>query len=391
VTKPAPSTGKRRGGPLWALVLALDAPVVAVVLVGLAAVVASPRPYWWAQLIAIGLPYATWVLAGFGVLWALGRRWGAVALHAGLVLWVVLRAGGFDRLSAPEAAAGDLVLTTFNVPRVGESAEVLGDSVVAFVRDAAPDMLLYQDAWVSGQSTLRRERPEDQDVQVGAVLDALPYDLDVPPRVAGHPGWRQNKTGVPVLVRRQSGVDVVEQEALVIGVERDGDVSLALRTRFRWEGREAVIYNVHLRSFGESKPWADETFRLFGPSTWVPYLRKYKAVFAQRGDEVEEIARRIEGETLPVIVAGDFNSTADNWTYRRLRTAGAPRADAFRTAGGLRWGRTYHAERPFVRIDFVLADKAFEVTSARTHAVGFSDHRPVRVTLRWREPSASGS
>ncbi len=388
MTEPA----RRRGRVLWAFVLVLDVPVVAAVLVGLLAVVASPRPYWWMQLIAIGLPYATWALAAFGVVWALGKRWGGLAFHAVLVLLVLLRAGVLDRFSVLEEAEGDLVITTFNVPRVGPSREALGDSVVAFVRESGPDLLLFQDAWVWGQNELRRARPTAQDIQVVAVLDALPYDLDVPPRLAGHPGWRDNKTCVPVLVRRLSGVVFMAPEADVMGSVRDGLVSLALRTHVRWHGREAVLYNVHLRSFGEAKPWADEAFHLFGPSTWIPYLRKYKTVFAQRGDEVDEIARRIEGESLPVIVAGDFNSTADNWAYRRLRTAGAPRADAFRKAGGWHWGRTYHAERPFVRIDFVLADAAFEVTSARTSAVEFSDHRPVRVTLRWREPSsAAGS
>ncbi len=168
----------------------------------------------------------------------------------------------------------------------------------------------------------------------------------LPDRLAGHPGWRENTTGVPVLVRDGSGLEVMEQEALVLGVERDPDVSLVLRTMVRWEGRELVVYNVHLRSFGESKPWEDDRLALLSPSTWRPYLSRYRAVYAQRGDEVQEIARRIEGETVPVVVAGDFNSTADNWAYRRLRTAGGvDRTDAYRSVGD-GWGRTYHSRRP---------------------------------------------
>ena len=383
---------RRRGRLAGALLLVPDALVVAVVGVGLAAVVLPPRPYWWAQLVAIGLPYATWALAALGVVWALLRRWGAAALHAALVALVVARAAPVDRLGAPGERPGDLVVTTFNVPQVGPSREALGDSVVGFVRRTTPDVLALQDSWVFGPSERsRREPPREQAVQVEAVTGALPYRLAVPARLAGHPGWRANATGVPVLVREGAGVEVVEQEALVLGVERDADVSLALRTRLRWGGREAVLYNVHLRSFGASKPWADRDVRLFGPSTWLPYLRRYRTVFAQRGDEVEEIAQRIEAETAPVVVVGDFNSTADNWAYHRLRTAGPDRADAVRAAGGRDWGRTYHADRPFVRIDYVLADPALEVTAARTLPVAFSDHRPVRVALRWREPPAGGS
>lgn len=375
----------------WTLFALVDVPIVAVVVVGLAAAYLPAGPYWWAQLVATGLPYATWALAALAVV-ALGSRWWAVAaLHLLLVGAVGVRAVPTGRLASPFPGGDELALTTFNVPEVGPSREALGDSVVQFVEAARPDLLALQDAWVFAPPR-RRERA--QAVQVEAVRERLPYDLELPARMAGYPGWRENGTGVPILVRDGSGVEVLEQEALVIGERRDPDISLALRTHFRWGGREAVLYNVHLRSFGEEKPWYDEAFRWTEPRTWVPYLRRYQVAYVRRGEEVEEIARRIETEALPVLVVGDFNSTADNWSYRRLRQAGLGgglldwgRADAFREGGGLGWGRTYHAERPLVRIDMVLADPAFEVLAAETTPVGFSDHRPVSVRLRWREAS----
>ncbi len=373
-------TRTRRARVAWAVLALVEAPVVAAVGVGLAAAYLPPRPYWWTQLAAIGLPYAAWALAAFTVLWLLGRRWGAVAFQVALLALVAWRTSPVDRLSSPGAPEA-FVLTTFNVPQVGPSREALGDSVVAYVAATEPDMVLMQDAWVVG----RNERESGQAVQVEAVDTRLPYTLQVPARLAGFPGWRSNATGVPVLVRDAAQVEVLEQEALVLGVERDADVSQALRTHLRWGERELVVYNVHLRSFGASKPWEDDTVRLTRPGTWKPYLRRYRGVYAKRGDEVAEIAQRVADETLPVVIAGDLNSTADNWSYRALRTAGGvSRADAQRTAGGWTWGRTYHASRPFVRIDFVLVDPALEVVSARTTPVTFSDHRPVRVGLRWR-------
>ena len=371
----------------WAVFAAADLAVLLAVAVGLAAAFLPPRAYWWAQLVAIGLPYATWALVALTVVVLAGRQWTVVALHLVLIGLVAVRALPPSRFAEPVVSDGDLALTTFNVPQVGPSREVLGDSVVAFVGRAQPDVLALQDAWVFAP---RRER-SNEEVQVEAVRQRLGYSLAVPARLAGYPGWRENGTGVPILIRDASGVDVVEQEALIVGVERDADVSLALRTQFRWGGREAVLYNVHLRSFGAEKPWNDSRVRLTQPATWAPYLRRYRTVYAQRGAEVAEIAEQIEEETLPVIVVGDFNSTADNWSYRRLRRAGGvSRQDAFRDAGGLAWGRTYRSDKPFVRIDFVLVDPAFEVTAARTADVTFSDHRPVRVRLRWREAAASG-
>jgi endonuclease/exonuclease/phosphatase family metal-dependent hydrolase len=381
----------------------VDVPLVLVVAVGLAAAYLPPRPFWWAQLVATGLPYAAWVLAFFGAVALASRWWGLAALHVVLVGAVVLRAAPVARLATPLPGGAELAVVTFNVPQVGPSREALGDSVARFVGGARPDLVALQDAWVYAP---RQSREQAQAVQVEAVRERLPYTLELPARLAGHPGWRENGTGVPVLVRSGAGVEVLEQEALVIGAESDPDVSLALRTHLRWDGREAVLYNVHLRSFGEEKPWDDADVRWTRPATWAPYLRRYRAAYARRGDEVEEIARRVETEALPVVVAGDLNSTADNWTYRRLRSAGLDagpldwgRLDAFRQAGGLAWGRTYPADRPIVRIDFVLADPALEVVAAETTPVGFSDHRPVGVRLRWRtgaaveraeEPAAGG-
>lgn len=382
MTDRTPAPRRRRGAVGRALLALLEAPVVAAVLVGLAAPYLPPRPYWWAQLVAIGLPYASWALAAFGVLWLLGRRWRAVVFHLVLLLVVGVRAGGLGRLSAGEAGPDDLRLVTFNVPQSGPSREALADSVVAFVDDAAPDVLLMQDARV----TSRPRRATDEAVQVEAVRSRLPYRLELPARLASHPGWSVNSTDVPFFVRNDADVEVIEQEVLILGVERDPDVSLALRSHLRWNGRELVIYNVHLRSFGSPKPWEDDAVRLTRPGTWAPYLESYREIYAQRGDEADQIAGRVDAETLPVIISGDFNSTADNWSYHRLRTAGGvSRTDAMQAAGGLDWGRTYHAERPFVRIDFVLVDPALDVATATTTPVSFSDHRPVRVGLRWRD------
>lgn len=386
----APSRRRRSAAAAlgWTLFALLDVPVLLVVAAGLAAAYLPPGPFWWAQLVSTALPYAVWALAGLAALPLARRRWGLAALHLVLVGAVAVRALPPGRFSDPVAAGPELALTTFNVPQVGPSREALGDSVVAFVGRARPDVLALQDAWVYGPR--RRERGGEA-VQVESVRERLGYTLALPARLAGHAGWRENGTGVPVLVRGGAPVEVLEQEALVIA-DRDADGSLALRTHLRWDGRELVLYNLHLRSFGEAKPWDDEAFGWAQPRTWLPYLRRYREAYARRGDEVAEIAARIDTEALPVVVAGDLNSTADNWTYRRLRRAGLDvgpldggRLDAYREGAGLSWGRTYHAERPLVRIDFVLVDPALEVVSAETRPVRFSDHRPVSVRLRWRE------
>ncbi len=386
-----PPRRSRVGRFAWGLWAAGVSVLIDVVVAGLSARWLAAGPFWWAQLAAVGLPYATGALALATVVPLAARRHGWTFVHLALVAVVVWRAWpGTFAGPAPLADAGadDLVLMTFNLPTAGPSREALGDSAVTFVRRMNPHVLLMQDAWAYEP---RRGPAVEQSVQVAAVEGRLPYDLRLPGNLSQ--SRTDGSTGVPVLVRRASGVRVAGQEDIRLSDDADG--SLAIRTELVWRGRPFALYNVHLRSFGEVKPWNDPSVSPDAPRSWVPYARTYRRVYTQRGDEATRLATRIAQDTIPVVIAGDFNSTADNRTFETLRTAGRPagkpRVDAFRARGGWTWGRTYHARRPVVRIDFILADPALTVVGADVTDVAFSDHRPVRAHLRWAAPDSTGS
>lgn len=365
------------GRILWGLFLVVNLPILGTVVAGLLAAYLSPRLFWWAQFAAIMLPYSAWALAiaTFGPV--LFSRWRWLVLHGFLLALVLLRTFPPERFqNVPTPGAGDLIVMTFNVPQSGPSGDALADSMEALVRQEQPDFLALQEAWVHAP---QQAQPVGRAVQVNAVVERLPYDLAVPTVLSSQAAWRRNATGVPLLVR-EGPVEVLEKSALRLGDENDDDASMAIRTHFRWREREGVLYNVHLRSFGERKPWEDR-LRVLEPGTWLPYLRQYRTAFKARAVEVAQITERLDEETLPVIVVGDFNGTAANWTYRQLR---GDRIDAFRVAGEGA-GHTYRSDKPLVRIDFVLADPSWIVTEAHVPAVTFSDHRPVVVRLRWRD------
>lgn len=355
----------------WLLFLWVDGPLLLAVVGGLAAAYLDPRPFWWLQLLGIALPYLTWTLGVAALVPLVARRWGWFALHLVLLGAVAWRAYPLDRFAAsPPSQADDLVVMTFNVPQSGPSGEALSDSLVALIAETQPDVLALQEvtAYTGGARPLRHA------VHAQALVERLPYAL-VQPRRAGPESARG--TVVPVLVR-DDAVAVLERRIVPLGAEDEENTSSATRTRFRWQGREGVLYNLHLRSFGDEKPWEDR-IRLFEPTTWLPYLRRYRDVFRARAADVEQLAEVVEQETLPVLIVGDFNGTADNWTYRKLLGG---RRDAFHVAGAGA-GNTYRADRPFVRIDFALVDPAWDVTAADVSDVAFSDHRPLVVRLRW--------
>ena len=334
--------------------------------------VPATGPWWWLQLFGVGLPLAmVAVTVGVGVALVGGRlRWLGVFL-ALLALFFV-QAEPWARFGAAEPSDGDLVLLTFNVPRSGPSGEKLANDVSVLFEQNRPDVVALQEALVL--------RGDDgviyEPIQVGGPLDSLGFRLLRPFLGRGIP------TQVPVLT--QPTFELVDSERVALPTSGDGEGrgSEAFRVHFRWDGREGVLYNVHLRSFGPAKPWLEERETLLTDTTWAGYADRYREAFQLRAVEAEALAAFVEDETLPVIIAGDFNSTPANWAFRRLL---GERRDAWRVAGSSWWAPTYPADKPMVRIDAVLADPAFEIAEAEVLPDAFSDHRPLRVRLRWRD------
>jgi hypothetical protein len=325
---------------------------------------------------AVMLPYTATFLAFVTVgIAVIGRT--AWALTGGvLVLLTLLRMAPTEWTSSrPAPAEDDLVIITFNVPRFGETAEGLARDVLDLMARERPHVAALQ-----GPAAWRRtEIPRTPGVAdyVRPVIDSLGYVLTVPVELP------ERGIPQPVLTRRDASGPLVigPAQTTSLGPEQDPQASVYVRTQLRWQGRELVLYNLHLRGFGADKPWEDSRFPLLEPRAWKPFLSRYRAAYRRRADEVGALMERIEAETLPVIIAGDLNATSDNWTYRQLARG---RTDAFR-AVGRGWGGTYRSDHPLVRIDFVLADLDFEVVAASVPDVRFSYHRPVVVRLRWRD------
>lgn len=358
------------------LFVVADAALVVVFVAAYAARSMSAYLFWWTELVAVFFPYLTLlVLAATFVAGAL-RQKKRLVLHLALLVLAALR---FLPPERPVAADGAEVLTvmTYNVPRWwdGLNDEARGEAMVELVQAETPHLLSFQEAVLFTSAADR-----DQNARTAAaVVEALPYRFALP-RVEGTNGTTR-RTDIPVLGR-------VPMERATLTTLRmdtaDDEGTEVIRVPFVWEGREAVLYNLHLRSYGSAKPWKADEPRLFDPTFWARYLRQYREAYRVRAWEAEEIHRILAAETRPFIVTGDFNSTPHNWVYGRLKGDLGLR-DAFKV-GGRGWGATYHADLPFARIDYVLVSPAWAVVSAHVPEASLSDHRPVVARLRWRDP-----
>ncbi len=78
-----------------------------------------------------------------------------------------------------------------------------------------------------------------------------------------------------------------------------------------------------------------------------------------------------------MIISGDFNNTAFSYVYRQIK---GDLIDTFEEAGN-GFGRTYDFKFFPIRIDFILADKSFQVNGFKTFNEKLSDHYPIMAKI----------
>src|SRR5690606_31862954 len=115
---PVPASPVRR--VLWLLFFVVDAAVLLATAVGYAALYLNPGPFWWAQLVAVGLPVLAGLVHVLALALLLAKRWALFGLHVAVIALLLLRLVPFEQLRPPpEPGADDLVVMTMNVPRHG--------------------------------------------------------------------------------------------------------------------------------------------------------------------------------------------------------------------------------------------------------------------------------
>lgn len=350
----------------------MDALLLTLFGVGYVARHLPPTYTWWAELIATALPYVTVALIGATVVVLLAGRWRLLVVHVCCLGLAVIRFAPSTMLDDASGGAGDtLTVLTFNTSRGGGmSAEAQGRGLTRVLQATAPDIACFQDLNLDYEAIAAS--PDGPATRLVVPPDSMGYTVVGPqtPEEAVR-AWQ------PVLAR----VPVLEHEQRLLRDASGRPMTRVVRMHFRWEGRDAVLYNLHLRTFGAGKPWTDVRRDPFSWAFWRHYLQQYREAYLARAREVEQVERMLAEETLPLLLCGDFNSTPHNWAYQRLADG---RQDVFKEAGR-GWGATYHARLPFARIDHVLASMDWAPTTARIDTSSISDHRPLLVQLQWRD------
>ncbi|WP_044403591.1 endonuclease/exonuclease/phosphatase family protein [Lacinutrix sp. Hel_I_90] len=139
------------------------------------------------------------------------------------------------------------------------------------------------------------------------------------------------------------------------------------------KGKDTIrIYNIHLQSLHIDADIEDlvkeDGEKLFEGAGQTFKTQQFQA---------ELFLRHKKQCPYKMIVCGDFNNTAFSYVYKEIKNG---LKDSFKVAGN-GFGRTYNFKFFPMRIDFILADKAFAINGFKTYDVEYSDHYPVMATL----------
>ena len=110
-------------------------------------------------------------------------------------------------------------------------------------------------------------------------------------------------------------------------------------------------------------------------------IKKLRQGYSLRGNQADLVRKQLDSCPYPELITGDFNDVPNSYTYFHIK---GNRQDVFiRKGAGI--GRSFQYISPTLRIDYILADKAFDVLQYKRFLVPWSDHYPIVTDLKLRE------
>lgn len=139
------------------------------------------------------------------------------------------------------------------------------------------------------------------------------------------------------------------------------------------------VYSLHLESFRLNP----EEKEFFSQENSEKILQKLEHRFAIQQTQLEIFNTHRKNSPYPIVVCGDFNNTAFSYLYRQIKSNRLQ--DSFQQCGS-GFGQTYDYKYFPFRIDYILVDKLFEVSSYKTFSEEiYSDHYPILTTFRYKK------
>lgn len=345
----------------------------------------DPGQWWFLALLGLFFPFMIVAHICFVIGWLLVKsRWALLSI---LVLIIgaseinALIGTNFSESYTLKKSDSTLRLMSWNVHQFGASdgykqGLLTRKLMLDFIKEQNPDIICMQE-FIS-DDPLRYDH-----VSVFQLFKNIgfPYSFHSKDYVYGN---GRNGMGVaifsklPILdsfrIRYQGTTESMSAESL-------------LAADIMWMNKPIRIFTTHLQSnqvaqeeYIHVTSRKGDASKIVGTSKTI--VRKLKVAYQYRSEQANKVAAALDASPYPEIVSGDFNDIPNSYTYRRILEN---RQDAFHEKG---WGlsRTFSHISPTLRIDYIMADKKFEVIQYARHLLPYSDHYPIIADLKLIAP-----
>ena len=338
-----------------------------------------PGQWWLIALLGLLFPLLVLLVFGFLVFWMLiGSRWGFLSLTVLILSWPNINsfyAWNFSAGFKAQKESTAVRVLTWNVhyfdqmyrPKQQQQSQRI--PIINFLKQQDADVLCLQEFFESNN-------PE-YDSNINYIKQTLnyPYHYFVDDYRFSH-----NKYLVgPVIFSRYPilQTDRLEYE----GSQTRASESL-ISADLAVNGDTIRIYTTHLQSvmFRRKDYQYLEKIKKVEDSLLEAsksIVKKLRQAYSIRGAQAANVRDALEKSPYPSILCGDFNDVPNSYTYFQIKGG---MQDAFISRGaGI--GRTYASISPTLRIDYILADRQFNIVQCKKVELSYSDHYPVIADL----------
>ncbi|THU36978.1 endonuclease/exonuclease/phosphatase [Niastella caeni] len=366
------------------LCIILNAVIAGLFLVACVNAWLHPSKWWFFSLLGLGFPVLLIMLVCFLVFWLMLRsKWAvlsALVLLLGLANIRVFLGLHFATSFKPEKPKGALRVLTWNVHWFDEHNKKnklrkdYRKNMIAFIKEQNADILCFQEFLELGKSFAYSNTNAIVQLNYPYYYRVIDY---------GQASGGRFQAGVAIFSR----FPIVDtQRVLYPSTENVRAAESLIGVDVQVNGKRIRVYTTHLQSVLFQKndyrnleiiKSADDSMVTASRSI----IKKLKKGYAARGFQADVVRNKLDSCPYPEVVCGDFNDVPNSYTYFRIK---GNRQDVFvRKGSGI--GRSFTAVSPTLRIDYILADKAFDVLQYNRFLVPWSDHYPVVADLKLAE------
>lgn len=352
---------------------------VAVFLMACANAFLHPDKWWFVAILGLAFPFLLVLTLIFLIGWSLVRsKWVFLSLGALILGYTNIRAlVGFHFSSKFEDTKKEntIRILTWNVKWFDEQTrennrQSRRKAMLEFIRQENADVLCFQEYFEPGPSGSYSNMKDIRKMGYPYFYRSIDY---------GKAGTK-NEMGCAIF----SKYPILDSSRTIFS----GPVRLRAAESLVYcdldvNGQTVRVFTTHLQSvLLQKKDYRDIAIIRNAQDSMVEasksLIRKLRQGYSLRGDQVDIVRGKLDSCPVPEIICGDFNDVPNSYTYFRIR---GDRRDAFvEKEGGL--GRTFTNISPTLRIDYVMADRQFEIVQYKRKLLPYSDHYPVIADLR---------